>query len=709
MNQPSIRRPEYIGASPIHPFAFLFGIAALVVALFVATEYAAFLMHFNPTLGHAWLGRIYAPWAIMGWAVLFESSTLRHVAYPPIVLASMRQAYMVLAVGGAASIFAAIGGAVLGRKIYGSDAQLFDSTKWASVDDAEHAKLFEPAGPIVGGLHVPLRGVRPVRYSGDKHAMFVAGPGAGKSNLLKTNLLMPLRHTLAEKWTEQQRRFHPWGEEPNIFGPDVKGELFLQCSGYQEQVLGKDVYLLAPLGNIEDASGRRLPDSVYASFNPLWSIRIGTGLGYQDCYSKTQAMIDGEGEGIRSHWDRTSLGFGAACLEKLGFLALNRGRWEQFSLPGLAQFVSSFGPAKMPDDEKERTKAAADSLNKLIRFLKEEEDDPAGVFGWERYDFENNATISMRVKPSIYAAAAAMERKDTKERAGVYSTFIAFLSLYLGEPFQKFATTSSFTWRGMGNNTARASTVFFAVNPLDIDPLRPFIRLVLSDALEELTRGGNANIGGRSARKSFRPFWFALDEVAAFRKLREIESGAGFFRGYGIYLFLVFQSLAQLRTHYGQSEVLSETMGMMLFGRPERNAAAEEIESELGFETVVTRRRSRSTPTGFGGGNMSIQDSPEVHRVPLLTAKQIMQMEDDKLIALSKGKNFYLTQFPYFKNKALADRAKRPYAKEPGKRVVDEPTFVREARLELGEEKWAKLSRYIEATKASRVPVEGAA
>ena len=57
--------------------------------------------------------------------------------------------------------------------------------------------------------------------------------------------------------------------------------------------------------------------------------------------------------------------------------------------------------------------------------------------------------------------------------------------------------------------------------------------------------------------------------------------------------------------------------------------------------------------------NVSTQESADVHRVPLLTTKQIMQIEDNRMIAITAGKNFYLTKFPFFANPSLLERAKR--------------------------------------------------
>jgi len=694
MNTPDIRRPSYIGSPPLHPLVMLVLFTSFLLACVISTQYAAFHLGYNPSLGKSVINHVYAPWDILVWAAHFLNPISREI-YPYSVYAAIDDSLKLLAELSGVAIFVTFVAALIGRALYNPTSQLFDSTKWSSAEEAKALGFFTPAGPIVGGLKIPLGKIIPVRYAGDKNIIMIEPPGGGKSSVLKTNLLMPLRHSEAHYWSEVQRRLHPWGEEPNIFVPDVKGELFAQTSGYQRDVLKKDVFLLAPLGNIEDQNGEPYDSEAYATYNPFWSIRIGTSLGYQDCLAKAQNIIDGEGEGIKTHWDRTSLGFGAAVIEKLGFLALNRGRWDQFSLPGLAEFVSSMTSKAPAANENDKAKESEAALNKLIHFLKNTPDDPTGVFGWHRYDFEKNVTVPTDVKPSIFAAAVAMERKESRERASVYSSFIAHLSLYLGEQFKKYATTSSFSWRNIAKNSTRASTIYLGINPLDIPKVRPFLRLVLADALEELTRGGNANIDGRSGRKSFRPFWFALDEIAAFRRLSEIEVGSGFFRGYGVYLFMIFQSLAQIANNYGQNEVLSETTGMMLFGRPARVKAAEEISEELGFESVVVNRRSRSASNGTAQGSVSMQDSPEVHRIPLLTPKQVMQIGDDKLIAITSGRNFYLTKFPFFKNQKLLERARRKPAKNAHYKPLDEPTFVREARLELGEKKWLTLSMYI--------------
>jgi len=686
----------------MHPIVFVVFVFVLILAASTATQIAASQLRYNPSLGRPLFFHVYAPWMILSWTCTFFNPLSRAV-YPPMVYSAITDSLKFFSFGIAAAVAAAFVTAATVRSKSQENNQLFDTTKWASTDEAETLGLFAPAGPIVGGMKMALGKIRPIRYSGDKNIMMIEQPGAGKSSVLTTNLLMSLQHADAHKWTEIQRRLHPHGEEANIFVPDVKGELWLKTAGYQQDVLKKDVYLLAPLGNIEDGNGKRLPSDGYASYNPFWSIRLGTDLGFQDCYSIVQNIIDDGGEGVKTHWDRTSIEFGAAVIEKLGFLALNRGQWEQFSLPGLAAFVRSMLTVKPKTEEAEKLKQGEDALNRMLTFLKETPDDPTGVFGWTRYDFENDKTIPTNVKPSIYDAASAMERKEIRERASVYSSFIAYLSLYLGESFKKYATTSSFSWTNIANNDARASAIYFGVNPLDIPKVRPYIRLVLTDALEQLTRGGNANIGGRPARKAFRPFWFALDEVAAFRKLTEIEVGSGFFRSYGVYLFLIFQSLAQLVSNYGTNEVISETTGMMLFGRPARAKAAEEISNELGQLTVTVQKRTKSTSSGSSIGNTSTQETSEAYKVPLLTAKQIMQIEDDKLIATSKGHNFYLTKFPFHKNASLRKRAQRKPPKKPASKIVMEPAFIREVRLELGDEKWDALSSHIIANSKTRM------
>ena len=694
-NAPTISRPKRIGERPISaglPFALIFGV---VVASQTLTEILAFRLHFNPALGVRVVG-LFPPWAWASWILRFYQP-LEHVMRRP----TSRYPADVYAAFGSfpidAGISMLVGMAVAGGIMFllqrnGGDASdLHDSgSRWASASVAKSDKLLDAkAGPIIGGFD-GAGGTRALRYSGELGISYVEPPGGGKSSFLKSNLLIPLRHLDAPSWDETKRRSHPWGSEPVIVASDPKFELFRETSGYQSKVLGKRVHLLAPLGV---AGNVDVPDAGLATYNPFWSIRLGTDRGFQDCYFRTLAIVDGEGEGLKTHWDRTALSWGAAVIEKLGYRALVTGDYESFSLPGLLEYVSSFP-----------------TLEALLEHMLTADDDIAGIYGWTEQG-PGGTTVPTRVKPSIAQAVREMLNKDERERAGVYSTFITYLAPYRSEILNRFCTRSSFSWREMANDPDAASIVYLAMDPMDIPKLRPYLRMVVGDAVEELTSGGTLDLGGRSARGNLRPTVLAMDEAAAWRRLQEIEHGSGYFRGYGVYLWLIWQSVAQQRKYYGHDNLLDETMDVMIYGRPKTSDGAIAIQKMLGDRTELVHKRSTS------GGRFALmasqaQETLDVVTLPLLSEKEIMQIERDRYIAIYNGHNYFLRKWEYFKNKTLASRAKLPYARDGVSSRANEPLFVASVRDGLspeGRKRWEAYEAYVRSYRERKnAPSNGA-
>ena len=282
----------------------------------------------------------------------------------------------------------------------------------------------------------------------------------------------------------------------------------------------------------------------------------------------------------------------------------------------------------------------------------------------------------MLVKPSIVQAVREMLNKDERERAGVYSTFITFLAPYRSEILRRYCTRSSFSWKEMANDPKRSSIVYLGMDPMDIPKLRPYLRMVVGDAVEELTSGATQSVDGRSARGNRRPVVMAMDEAAAWRRLQEIEHGSGYFRGYGVYLWLIWQSVAQQKKYYGQENLLDETMDVLMYGRPKTADGAQAIQQMLGERTELVRKRSSS------GGRFSLiagqsQETVDIVHLPLLSEKEIMQIARDRYIIIYNGHNYFLRKWEYFKNATLAQRAKIPYVRGGGDASPAEPIFVR--------------------------------
>jgi len=86
-------------------------------------------------------------------------------------------------------------------------------------------------------------------------------------------------------------------------------------------------------------------------------------------------------------------------------------------------------------------------------------------------------------------------------------------------------------------------SVYLTVAPSDLDRMRPLLRIVLNQITRPLTR---------EVRPGRRPVLLMLDEFTALGRPDFIHRGIGFFRGYGIRVFLSIQSLEQLLQIYGR-------------------------------------------------------------------------------------------------------------------------------------------------------------
>jgi len=424
--EPLYHLPTTVGERKTHPAAYVVFVVLVIIASSVATQVFAYRLSFNPALGHP-LARVglpfaralYWPHAWLQWAWTFGSPLSRY-EYPPSVHRALTAMLEVAGVG----FVMAIVGMVLASLLLGTKSkvdELVDSARWATRSDLEHEGLLgAKAGPIIGGFET-MNGVVPLRYDGELGISYTGPPGDGKSALLKTNLLIPLRHEDAAEWTTDERRAHPWGEEPSIVALDVKGNLVLSTSRYQSEKLGKDVFVLEPFAS--ETNG-------LAKLNPLWGIHLGDDREFDECYQSSLDIVDMDGKGLPTYWDKASTAFGGAAIAKIGYRALYMNDPRLFSLPGLVDYISS-----------------KKTVEELIDDMLNTPDDPHGVFSWVDSDGEPT-----RVRPWIASAARAMGAKEAEERSGVYGTFIEFLAIYRSEVLRKHITESTFSFKQLSNN-----------------------------------------------------------------------------------------------------------------------------------------------------------------------------------------------------------------------------------------------------------------
>lgn len=639
--------PTSVGKARISPLAVFVAALLAVGTSSVATQVFAQRLAFHPSLGspitHAaspFLRSIYVPWAWIRWALTY-GNPLSKIEYGPPVHEALATLPWTLGIGFAVTMVGLVAVAALSDKP-SRVAEIVDSARWANRKDLQREGFFRAAGPIIGGFE-SRKGIEAIRYDGQNGVEHTAVPGDDKTTQLKTNLLMPLRRQEDERVamygdTVAGRRADFWGEEPSIIGLDVKA-LSDSTSGYQK-LLGKDVLIFEPLAPAND--GR-------ACFNPLWDIRIGTDHEPDDAYQAALDLTDADGKGLPTYWDNACTAFGAAVIATLGYRALQQQKPELLSLPSLVDYISSFraAPARKGNASSKPPIMAAppkDAIEVLIDDMLLPQD-PNLQLGWR--DLHGRPTPQ---RAWIASAALAMQAKAAEERSGVYGSFIEKLGVFRSEMLRKHISTATFTFRELANRP-KPAIVYLKIPAMQLNQFRPLIRIFVRSAIRQMTET-TATVDGQEVRGNVRSCVVALDEVATLRRDDEIATSSGYLRGHGVMLMTLWQSEQQKLQHYGDHESLTPTMGVHIYGRPEKHEDAERLSRALGqFSTLVTKRN------GSGGRTA---EHPDINTRSLLTATEVKRLPRDYNLIFSRGLTIRARKFPYYKNPLLERRSRLP-------------------------------------------------
>ncbi len=664
--------PRTVGDGRLHPFAILAVVLAIVGTNLVATEVVAIALRYNPTLGHAVFSagplRVYAPWAWLVWGWMFldplSGYDYAHHAgrWPDVVYAVYWRLPNVFGAGAIATIVAPIAAQLIFGRRRQDVGELVDSAHFADTAELREAGLLTAAaGPIIGAWPLGPFGLwrKPIRYAEALGINYIGPSGDGKSSfLLISNLLVPLRDRRARAWDSRRRRAETWGEEPSWVIFDPTGELFEKTSRYQRDILGKQVFRLDPL-----SSGDGL-----AKWNPCWSIALGTDREQQGCRRVLTDIIDPQGRGLVTYWDRESCAFGDALIAFIGYQSLYMNDPTLFSLPGLTDYISQF-----------------DTIEDLCDDVMGTYHDPHGVFGWTTADGKPT-----KYRSWIVDATRIMRNKgdSPEERRGVFSSLIQHLSLYRDPVLRRNVCESSFSFAALANS-ARAGVVYIAAHPMDIPILQPYLRTVTRAALRELIGKTRTDGDGRTVRDNVRATILALDEAAVLGRLDELELVGGYLRKFGVILWLFWQATNQLTRLYPE-ESFSENLGVHIWGRPQTPKAAEPISESLGqFSTLLTRTTSSgsrwsATPLDHVSANADVTTRQ------LLTVNEVLRLPPSQILIRCAGLLIRAHKYFFFRQPQLRRRAKMG-AVERSDVATTEPLFHTVLRSELGEARFKRL------------------
>ena len=185
----------------------------------------------------------------------------------------------------------------------------------------------------------------------------------------------------------------------------------------------------------------------------------------------------------------------------------------------------------------------------------------------------------------------------------------------------------------------RITSVFLVLPPNRMDAYSRWLRLLVSQALQDIARDAEVSVGAQGASQRLNaPTLFLLDEFAALGRLEAVERAMGLMAGYGLQLWPILQDMSQLKDLYGDR---ANTFIA--------NAGVQQVFGVNDFETAkwLSQMIGQET-TGFQTDSYKPGDAPNFSNNltgrDLLTPDEIMQMPPDLQLLRVQGQPSALTQ-----------------------------------------------------------------
>ena len=368
-----------------------------------------------------------------------------------------------------------------------------------------------------------------------------------------------------------------WGESAVI--TDLKGELWALTAGWRRKHARNKVLRFEPAV----ASGS-------VCWNPLDEIRLGTENEVGDVQNLATLIVDPDGKGLESHWQKTS----QALLVGVILHALYKAR--------------AGGPPA--------TLSAVDAM------LADPDRDVAELW----MEMTTWRHIDGRSHPVVASAARDMMDRPDEEAGSVLSTAKSYLALYRDPIVARNVAKSEFRIRDLMHHDSPVS-LYIVTQPNDKARLRPLVRVMVNMIVRLLADAMDFDRGRPVAHYRHR-LLMMLDEFPSLGRLDIMQESLAFVAGYGIKCYLVCQDINQLKSReagYGHDESITSNCHVQNAYPPNRVETAEHLSKLTGTTTVVKEQittSGRRTSVLLGQVSRTIQ---EVQR-PLLTPDECLRM-----------------------------------------------------------------------------------
>jgi type IV secretion system protein VirD4 len=368
-----------------------------------------------------------------------------------------------------------------------------------------------------------------------------------------------------------------WGESAVI--TDLKGELWALTAGWRRQHAKNRVLRFEPAA----ANGS-------VCWNPLDEIRIGTEHEVGDVQNLATLIVDPDGRGLESHWQKTSQALLVGVILHALYKATNEGT-----------------AATLP---------AVDAL------LADPDRDVAELW----MEMRTYGHVDGQNHPAVGSAARDMMDRPDEEAGSVLSTAKSYLAVYRDPVVARNVSKSEFRIRDLMHHEQPVS-LYILTQPNDKTRLRPLVRVMVSMIVHLLADKLHFENGRPVAHYRHR-LLMMLDEFPSLGKLEILQESLAFVAGYGIKCYLVCQDINQLKsreTGYGHDESITSNCHVQNAYPPNRVETAEHLSKLTGQTTVA---KEQITTSGRRASALLGQVSRTIQEVqrPLLTPDECLRM-----------------------------------------------------------------------------------
>lgn len=575
-------------------------LVAGVVGLMAETQVLAAALRGRLELGEP-LGRVggtrvtfYGPWAAFRWRAALGEREKRVVQFAGGVRWMVMAAVMV---GGLAV-------AVRLRKRDGYE-DAHGTAKWGTTAELKERGLLDDAGivlcqteeakvePLPRGGFRQHRAGRLVRDSSGLHVLVYAPSGSGKTVAICVPSLL--------SWTQ------------SVVVWDTKRELYQATAGWRGTF--SRVVRFEPTS---PTSGR---------YNPLAEIRKGSDAEVRDTQAIAEMLADPEGKGDSSD-NENARHFRLSAQKLLETLILHVVYTEKNpTLPRVAELLTQ------PVEEDSEPKMVEGPNGECVEVEGKESGEESSNLKRLLEVVAATKHLGTRAHPAVVAGAREMLARREQELASVQSTVAVALGSYSSDPMLARAVSAS-DFRLSDLMHGRTPTSVYLVSPpSDLTRLRPLMRLLLNQMVRRLTEE-NASGGGAQAKHKL---LFLLDEFPTLGRMNVISEGIAYFRGFGIKLVLITQSVKQLAERYGEKNSIADNCDLRLTYHANEPSTGEYVSKELGTATYQKRSESVSGEAGVVFGKKQSSTSMQEHARPLMTADEVGRLPRDQAILFGGG------------------------------------------------------------------------